>query len=76
LANIVKDANQLASEIDNAIKQYGIVQHPTLKVDVYAFEVDGYGNALFMDDAGLPGLLSLPVMGYCSISDPVYQSTR
>jgi hypothetical protein len=43
---------------------------------VWAYEVDGYGNTLLMDDANAPGLLSLPYLGCCAISDPVYQRTR
>ena len=37
---------------------------------VYAYEVDGFGNALFMDDANAPSLLSLPLLGYVNASDP------
>ncbi|MCU1294976.1 MAG: hypothetical protein JWP08_3826 [Bryobacterales bacterium] len=31
--------------------------------EVWAYEVDGYGNQLFMDDASAPSLLSLPLPG-------------
>ncbi len=44
--------------------------------DVWAYEVDGYGNQLFMDDANAPGLLSLPYLECCELNDPVYQRTR
>lgn len=42
----------------------------------WAYEVDGYGNQLFMDDANAPSLLSLPYLGCCELKDPVYQRTR
>jgi hypothetical protein len=43
---------------------------------VWAYEVDGYGNQLFMDDANAPGLLSLAYLGCCNIADATYQRTR
>lgn len=51
--NEAQESMTLSNEIDNAIKQYGIVTHPITQQRVYAYEVDGYGNQLFMDDAGL-----------------------
>ncbi len=38
---------------------------------IYAYEVDGRGNALLMDDANMPGLLSLPLIANVSATDPV-----
>lgn len=40
------------------------------------YEVDGGTSQYFMDDANVPSLLSLPVLGYMSPSHPVYASTR
>lgn len=65
----------LADEIETAVRTYGIVQHKTYG-EVYAYEVDGYGSQLLMDDANVPSLLSLPYLGYCKASDPIYQNTR
>lgn len=65
----------LAEEVDAAIKKHGIVDHRVCG-KVYAFEVDGFGNALCMDDANIPSLLSIPYLGYCSLDDPTYLKTR
>ena len=43
---------------------------------IYVYECDGYGNSVFMDDTGLPSLLSLPYLGYGKTSDDVYRRTR
>ena len=37
--------------------------------------VDGFGNSLFMDDGNVPSLLSLPLLGFVSRSDPLYVQT-
>lgn len=73
--SFVKECIALADEVDAAIHKYGIVNHPICG-QVYAFEVDGFGNALCMDDANIPSLLSMPYLGYCSNEDPIYQNTR
>ena len=65
----------LAEEVDEAIRRYAIVDHPVCG-RVYAFEVDGFGNALCMDDANVPSLLAAPYLGYCSAKDVIYRNTR
>ena len=42
----------------------------------WAYEVDGRGGVLEMDDANIPSLLALPLIGYCRADDPVYRATR
>ena len=70
-----KTCKDLADEVDAAIQKYGIVNHPVCG-RIYAFEVDGFGNALCMDDANVPSLLATPYLGYCSFKDAIYQNTR
>ncbi|SEN97463.1 hypothetical protein SAMN05216436_12734 [bacterium A37T11] len=69
------EASALADEVEQAVNKYGIIEHPT-HGRVYAFEVDGFGSYLMMDDANVPSLLSLPYLGAVEVNDPVYQKTR
>ena len=43
---------------------------------VWAYEVDGRGGALFMDDANVPSLLALPYLGCVDADSPRYRATR
>lgn len=65
----------LAGEVEKALKEYGVAQHPH-RGKIIPYEADGFGNVLFMDDANVPSLLSLPYLGLIDGSDPLYLSTR
>ncbi|MGO3807449.1 MAG: glycoside hydrolase family 125 protein, partial [Sphingobacterium sp.] len=65
----------LANEVEDAVNRYGIVEHPEAG-KIYAFEVDGYGSQILMDDANVPSLLALPYLGAVDVNDEVYQRTR
>jgi uncharacterized protein len=69
------ECRALARQIADAVNIYGKAQSIRHGV-VYAYEVDGFGNQLLMDDANVPSLLSLPYLGCCALSDPVYRRTR
>lgn len=71
---LAQRAQALASDIDKGIRQFGLMAREG--GSVFAYEVDGFGNQLFMDDSNTPSLLSLPYLGYLDASDPVYQRTR
>lgn len=74
-ANFAGQCLELASEVDEAIQKYGVVNH-LVAGKIYAFEVDGFGNSLCMDDANVPSLLGAPYLGYCKADDSLYQNTR
>ena len=69
------EALRLRAEIDRGIQQHGLVEHPEFGT-IYAYETDGLGHHLLMDDANVPSLLALPYLGYCRPDDPIYLNTR
>lgn len=69
------ECRSLAFDIDEGIKEHAVYEHPKFG-KIYAYEVDGLGNMLFMDDANSPSLLSAPYIGYCDKNDELYKNTR
>ncbi len=65
----------LAKEVKAAVEKYGIVTHPKFR-KIYAFETDGFGSHILMDDSNVPSLLSLPYLGSVDRNDPIYLNTR
>ena len=63
-------AAQLAFEIEEGVRKFGIVDGK------FSYEVDGLGNSLFIDDANVPSLLSLPYLEVLSSEIFEYQRTR
>ena len=55
---IAKDCSSLADEVQGALQKYAIYNHPKYG-KIYAYEVDGFGNQLLMDDSNVPSLLSI-----------------
>ncbi len=74
-AGFAIECRALADEVAAALAIHGKARLPDGTI-VWAYEVDGYGNTLFMDDANTPSLLSLPYLGACDHHDPLYQATR
>lgn len=62
-------------QLREGVLEHGVVHHKKYG-DVFAYEVDGYGSSIMMDDANYPSLLALPLMGFCDVDDEVYQNTR
>jgi meiotically up-regulated gene 157 (Mug157) protein len=70
---LANDANALANEVERALRQYAIAKSET--GTIWAYEVDGFGSQLLMDDANAPSLLSLPYLG-SSPDVELYARTR
>ena len=67
-------ALKLSNEINSGIEKFGLVE--IAGKQIFAYECDGLGNYLLQDDANIPSLLSLPYLGVCEESDPIYLATR
>lgn len=64
-----------ATLIRTGILEHAVIQTPDFG-RVLAYETDGYGSHLLMDDANVPSLLSLPLLGFLEHTDPLYVATR
>lgn len=67
-------ASALSGQIKAGIDSFGVIEKDGKRF--FAYEVDGFGSAYFMDDANIPSLLALPYLGFVSKSDPTYLETR
>jgi len=70
-----KECKDLANEVEKALKKHAVIKHPKYG-KIYAFEIDGYGNHMLMDDANVPSLLGMAYLGDVSPKDKIYQNTR
>ncbi len=73
-ADLGAHADRLAAQITAGVLEHGLIN--TGDGPVYAYEVDGLGNRLLMDDANTPSLLGLPLLGWCDRDDETYLRTR
>lgn len=73
--DMAQRCTDLADEVEGALKKYAVYDHPDYG-KIYAFEVDGFGNRMLMDDANVPSLLAMPYLGDMDVDDEVYQNTR
>ena len=55
---LAKECTELADEVAEALEKYAVYNHPEFG-EIYAFEVDGFGNYYCMDDANVPSLLAM-----------------
>ena len=68
-------ALKLWEPLKHLIKQEGIIDHRAFG-KIYAFEVNGFGSFLIMDDANVPSLLSMKYLCSNVIDEEVYATTR
>lgn len=68
------ECTALAGEVETALQRHALMHEDG--ATFWAYEVDGYGDQLFMDDANVPSLLGLAYLGCCAVDDPTYLCTR
>jgi len=64
------EARAIAADIRAGVASDGQVD------DRWAYEIDGLGGTVLMDDANAPSLLALPYLGACRADDRRYLATR
>jgi meiotically up-regulated gene 157 (Mug157) protein len=74
-AKLADEVQRRGDDLVSAVWKHGVINHPQ-RGEVFAFEVDGYGSQTLMDDANIPSLLSLPMLGFLDRQNRVYQNTR
>lgn len=74
-AELADQAYTLAGEIREGVAGYGFADDDEFG-RIYAYEVDGFGHTLLMDDANVPSLLALPWLSVCPMYDEIYLNTR
>ena len=72
---MAKECTDLAAEVAAALEKYAIYNHPEFG-EIYAFEVDGFGNYYCMDDANVPSLLAMKYLNPEVIDEKIYANTR
>jgi meiotically up-regulated gene 157 (Mug157) protein len=72
-STLAQDASLLADEVEAALRQHAI--SPTPEGTIWAYEVDGFGGRVLMDDANVPSLLALPYLN-SSPDAALYARTR
>ncbi len=73
-AALATEATALAAEIEGALRTHAVATVPGLGT-VWAYEVDGFGGQVLMDDANAPSLLALPYLS-ASLDAGLYWRTR
>ncbi|MAW98225.1 MAG: metal-independent alpha-mannosidase [Sphingomonas sp.] len=69
-----REAEALAQEVEGALRDYALI--PDGKGgQVWAYEIDGMGNWVFMDDANVPSLSGLALLGVVDKDDALFRRT-
>ena len=79
LAALGGEAEVIAREVGEGIERHARAPSPVDETEVvFAYEVDGYGSHVLMDDANAPSLLSLRYLGALSTrrDEEIFENTK
>ena len=72
---LAEEAEGLRADILEGLERHAVARTEK-HGEIWAYETDGLGHQLLMDDANCPSLLSLPWLDICERDDPRYLRTR
>jgi meiotically up-regulated gene 157 (Mug157) protein len=72
-SDMANEATSLANEVESALRLHALVS--TDAGTIWAYEIDGFGGQVLMDDANVPSLLGLPYLE-SSPDAAIYERTR
>lgn len=73
---LVKKVANIRTQIEKALTSLTAQSNGGESCTMYPYECDGNNGRLYMDDANMPSLLSLPLLGFASRESQGYKSTR
>lgn len=68
------EAEALAVEVEAVLKTHALIPDGH-GGEVWAYEIDGFGNWIFMDDANVPSLSGLALIDAADRDDPLFRRT-
>ncbi len=74
--NLIDILNSISKSVKTNIFKHGIMFDPFSKEYYFAYEIDCYGNQIFLDDPNYPSLTSLPFFGFVENDNSIYINTR
>ncbi|UUX35273.1 glycoside hydrolase family 125 protein [Fundicoccus culcitae] len=74
-SSLLLKIERLYQSIKQGINSFGIAVLPNGE-KIFAYEVDGLGNQLLMDDSNMPSLLSIPLLSDLDENNEIYLNTR
>lgn len=82
IAKVIEDSRSNMTDLVDRLRSYqkvisdAVWNNTLTQSGIFAYETDGYGGQIIMDDANVPSLVSLPYLGFLERNDPTYIKTK